>query len=154
MKPFAKNRIVWQLLHTLPYGHVKARLGALGCDGGEAVWLAVRGNLSRLSDMAMWTEVVGGTITPVHEDKAFLAGAADLLPPEPWSEATWGDWTNAVKAKTGAKGRALFHPLRLALTGQDTGPEMKALLPLIGRARTVARLGATESRAPVLKSAS
>ena len=130
-----------KLLHALPYGHVKAKLGSLGCDGGEDLWLAVRGNLTRLSDMALWTEVVNGTITPKIEDKAFLASAAELLPPEPWTDATWSEWTNAVKAKTGAKGRALFHPLRLALTGQDTGPEMKALLPLIGRARVMRRLG-------------
>lgn len=137
-----------KLLHTQPYVHVKAKLGSLGCDGGEALWLAVRGNVVRLGDVATWTEVVGGTITPVYEDKAFLANAADVLPTEPWTDATWAEWTNAIKAMTGAKGRALFHPLRLALTGQDTGPDMKSLLPLIGREKAVARLGATESRAP------
>ena len=63
-----------------------------------------------------------------------------LLPPEPWNEETWGAWTKAVAAETGAKGRGLFHPLRLALTGLEHGPELKKLLPLIGRDRTLARL--------------
>jgi glutamyl-tRNA synthetase len=63
-----------------------------------------------------------------------------LLPPEPWDDTTWSAWSAAVKAATGAKGRALFAPLRLALTGREHGPELKELLPLIGRARAVARL--------------
>jgi len=79
-------------------------------------------------------------MAPVVEDVGFLAKAAELLPAEPWSDATWGEWTGAVKTATGAKGRALFHPLRLALTARDSGPELKALLPLIGREKVLARL--------------
>jgi glutamyl-tRNA synthetase len=78
----------------------------------------------------------------VAEDPDFVREAADLLPAEPWSEETWREWTGAVKARTGRKGRALFHPLRLALTGRDSGPELAVLLPLIGRARAAARLAA------------
>jgi glutamyl-tRNA synthetase len=63
-----------------------------------------------------------------------------LLPPEPWDEGTWPAWTKAVSAQTGAKGKGLFHPLRLALTGRGDGPELKKLLPLIGRAKALARL--------------
>ena len=70
----------------------------------------------------------------------FAAEAAMLLPPEPWDEGTWQAWTAALGAATGAKGRALYHPLRLALTGADHGPELKKLLPLIGRAKALARL--------------
>ena len=66
-------------------------------------------------------------------------GAA-LLPPEPWDQETWGLWTKAVSRETGTKGRGLFHPLRLALTAQEHGPELKKLLPLIGRGRALARL--------------
>jgi glutamyl-tRNA synthetase len=97
-----------------------------------------------LREAETWQRVIHQPLTPVIEDPAFTASAADALPAEPWTDATWTEWTNAVKAKTGAKGRGLFHPLRLALTGRDTGPEMKALLPLIGRERALARLrGAT-----------
>lgn len=127
-------------LHMTPYALAADRLAALGIKGGEAFWLAVRGNLERLTDAAGWWQVVAGDIPPVIEDAAFCGVAAELLPPEPWSDATWQAWTGAVKERTGAKGRALFHPLRLALTGRGEGPELKALLPLIGRARAVKRL--------------
>ena len=82
-----------------------------------------------------------GPIAPVIEDAEFAAAAAArLLPPEPFDETTWGDWTAAVAAATGRKGHALFHPLRLALTAAEHGPELKKLLPLIGRAKALARL--------------
>jgi glutamyl-tRNA synthetase len=76
----------------------------------------------------------------VIEDGALMARAAALLPPEPWDLETWSAWTKAITAQTGAKGRALFHPLRLALTGIEHGPELKKLLPLMGRAKALARL--------------
>lgn len=129
-----------RFLHATPFDEVRARLAAMGIGGGEAFWLAVRGNLTVLGDAAAWWTVVHGDITPVLEDRAFLDQAAALLPGEPWDEATWGAWTGAVKAATGAKGKALFHPLRLALTGEESGPELKALLPLIGRAKALGRL--------------
>ena len=74
------------------------------------------------------------------EDPAFLEEAAIRLPAEPWGLTTWKEWTGAVSAATQRKGRALFHPLRLALTARETGPEMAKLLPLIGRAKAAARL--------------
>ena len=106
----------------------------------EAVWLAVRGNLAQLADVADWTHVIEGDVAPIVEDRAYL----DLRPPPAaegaWDETTWGAWTEALKAETGRKGRDLYHPLRLALTGRESGPELAALLPLIGRARALARL--------------
>lgn len=131
-----------KLLHKLPFEDVAPRLAAMGIGGGAEFWEAVRGNLTLLSDASCWWRVVSGEVKPVVEDAAILAKAADLLPPEPWSQDTWSHWTNAVKAATGAKGKALFHPLRLALTGADQGPELKALLPMIGRTRALARLRA------------
>ena len=84
--------------------------------------------------------IVDGSLAPVLEDPPFLEEAAARLPAEPWSEATWKEWTGAVSAATGRKGRVLFHPLRLALTARETGPEMAKLLPLIGRAKADQRL--------------
>ena len=75
-----------------------------------------------------------------EEDQDYLTRASDLLPAEPWSENVWQDWTSALKQETGRKGRALFMPLRMALTGLDHGPELAALLPLIGREETLRRL--------------
>jgi glutamyl-tRNA synthetase len=124
-------------LHLLPYVAVRDRLPT---NVGETLWLAVRGNLVTLADAAAWAEVVAGPLAPVLEDPAFLGEAAARLPAEPWAETTWKEWTGAVSAATQRKGRALFHPLRLALTARETGPEMAKLLPLIGRAKAAARL--------------
>lgn len=129
-----------RLLQHLPYEKVKDRLDAMGISGGEAFWLAVRGNITHLADSKQWWAVVAQPVTPVVEDEAFCRRSAELLPPQPWDERTWPAWTSAVSAETGRKGRALFHPLRLALTGRDQGPELKALLPLIGPERAAARL--------------
>jgi glutamyl-tRNA synthetase len=129
-------------LHTLPFAAVRDRLAALGVSGpdAEAFWAAARGNLNKLDDAGLWWNVVRGEVAPIVEDPALLARAAAALPPEPWGAATWSDWTQSLKRETGRKGRDLYHPLRLALTGRESGPELAALLPLIGRARASARL--------------
>ena len=129
-----------KLLHKLDYATVADRLEVNGITGGTAFWEAVRGNLNLFSDAKVWWLVVNGSIAPVIEDQSFTNKALDLLPAEPWSIDTWGQWTAALKSATGAKGKSLFHPLRLALTGQDSGPDLKSLLLLIGRERAVARL--------------
>jgi glutamyl-tRNA synthetase len=127
-----------KLLHQLPYDAVAGRV-----PGGKAFWEAVRPNLATVADAAAWWCVVEGPVgPPPAAERDFFAAAAALLPAEPWDEATWGAWTKALAAATGRKGRALFQPLRLALTGREHGPEMRALLPLVGRARTLARRGA------------
>ncbi len=130
-------------LHVLPFSAVRDRLAARGLPvdaTGESFWNAVRGNLERFDEIDGWWAVAQGDITPISEDPDLVAAAARLLPSEPWTAETWAAWSAAVKAETGRKGRALFHPLRLALTGRDTGPELAALLPLIGRARALERL--------------
>jgi len=129
-----------RLLHETPFEAVRDRLGFDDDETGRAFWLAVRGNIARFSDVEAWRRVVFEPLTPVIEDADFCAKAADLLPPEPWDEGTWSQWTGAVREATGAKARALFHPIRKALTAADRGPELKDLLPLIGRARAAARL--------------
>ena len=129
-----------KLLQLLPFGAVADRLRAMEVGGGEAFWEAVRGNLAVLDDAKLWWDVVHGEIQPVILDRELCRQAAELLPPEPWTEDIWATWSAAVKEATGAKGKALFAPLRLALTGREDGPELKRLLPLIGRERAAARL--------------
>ncbi len=126
-------------LHQAPFEAVRHRLPE-GAD--ERFWLAVRGNLDLLSEARDWWEVVHGAIVPPAQEGEgeFLRAALDTLPPEPWDEATWSAWTEALKARTGRKGRALFRPLRLALTGEEHGPDLKTLMPLIGRERAAQRL--------------
>jgi glutamyl-tRNA synthetase len=130
-------------LHEAALSDVEKHLGDLGLDGvGEDFWRAVHGNLERLADVGVWWDVCRGPVDPgiYPEDAEFLKEAAQLLPDEPWDETVWGAWTDAVKQATGRKGRGLFMPLRLALTGLEHGPELKSLLPFIGRTRALARL--------------
>ncbi len=134
-----------KLLHSWPYAVAKDHLSALGITGGAAFWEAVKPNLTRLPDLLIYWEMVTGPITPVIEDASFAEAAVYLLPPEPWGETTWPEWTKAVASVTGAKGKSLFHPLRLALTGREHGPELKKLLPLIGREKSLARLKGTKA---------
>ncbi|HSG54063.1 MAG TPA: glutamate--tRNA ligase [Paracoccaceae bacterium] len=125
------------LLHAMPYAEVADRLPA-GMD--EAAWTTIRPNLETLADVAGWWAVVTGPVaTPIlsDEDRAYVAQAAGVC------ETTGADWqalTAALKEATGRKGKALFLPLRQALTGMDHGPDMASLLPLIGGEEARARL--------------
>ncbi|KXF76980.1 glutamine--tRNA ligase [Paramesorhizobium deserti] len=133
------------LVHALDFEAVRGRLAALGIEGdkAEAFWLAVRGNLGRVSDASLWWKIVNEGVQTApdlsQEDVAFVREAFDLLPAEPWDRQTWKVWTDAVKEKSGRKGKALFMPLRLALTGLPAGPELADLLPVLGREGTLAR---------------
>ena len=128
-----------RVLHGLSFAQVKARLPA---GATEVFWEAVKGNLDLLNEARGWWDVIGGEIVPpVQEgEEEFLATARGLLPEGEWDAGTWAAWTEAVKNATGRKGRALYHPLRLALTGEEQGPELKVLLPLMGRERVLRRL--------------
>ena len=131
-----------KLLHHLDHAQVADRLP----DGiSEAEWLALRGNIAHLGEAADWLPVIRGEIeTPevVPDDKPLLADAALVAASLDWTQDPWHALTGALKASTGRKGRALFHPLRLAITGRDSGPEMGPLIALIGRERSIARLAA------------
>ncbi len=133
------NQLNAKLLHMLPWDDVKHRLP----DQSEAFWLAVRGNIEKFSDTQFWDDVIQQDlkIEPAAEDVAFIATARAALPPEPWDGTTWKTWTDTVKAATDRKGKSLFMPLRMVLTGMDHGPELAALLPLIGRQRVLDRMG-------------
>ena len=132
------NHLNAKLLHMLPWEAVKPRLDF----GSEAFWLAVRGNLEKLADSKTWYEIIANRITPVVAagDREFVSGSAKSLPPEPWDSTSWKTWTDALKLTTDRKGKQLFMPLRLALTGLDHGPELAALLPLLGRQTVMDRL--------------
>lgn len=130
-----------KLLHDMPYSAVRPWLEARGLtDVGEPLWLAVRGNLARRGEVGLWRQVVHGEVAPDIDEADYIAQAVELLPPAPWDENTWSLWTGALKQATGRKGKALFLPLRRALTGESSGPELAALLPLIGREKALSRL--------------
>lgn len=126
-------------LHGMDFAAVRDRLPE-GAD--EAFWLAIRGNLDLIGEARDWWQVARGSIEiPAQPEEAeFLRAALDALPPEPWDEETWGAWVKALGTVTGRKGKALFLPLRRALTAEDHGPELRLFLPIIGRERAEARL--------------
>jgi glutamyl-tRNA synthetase len=126
-------------LHSLDFAAVKDRLPE-GAD--EPFWLAIRGNLDLLAEVRDWYEVARGDITVPEqpEEATLLRTALDCLPPEPWDETTWPAWTATIGPAAGKKGKALFLPLRRALTGEEHGPDLKTFLPLIGRDRARVRL--------------
>ncbi len=130
-----------RLLHHKPYAGVAPELAALGIGGAKAepFWLALRGNLATLAEARRWWEIL---FTPRHfgGEAAFLAAAAATLPPAPFDDQSWAIWTRALTAATGRKGKDLFMPLRLALTGCEHGPELRAVLPLMERDEILSRL--------------
>ncbi len=130
-----------KLLHETPYRDVREKLAELSADGGEDFWLAIRDNLGSLADAALWYNIIFGTIDPViaEDDVDFLALASRLLPEE-ITDNSWSELTSSLKAQTGRKGKSLFMPLRLALTGQKHGPDMGVILPLLGADKAKARL--------------
>jgi len=128
-----------KIVHQLDFAQVAERLPA---GMGEAEWAAVRPNLATVTEAADWWRVIEGPITTERDpaDAEFLASAARLTNVIAWDGDPWHALTAALKAETGRSGKALFLPLRRALTGLDHGPDMKTLLPLIGQDRARDRL--------------
>lgn len=130
-----------RILHDLSYDEVKVRMAELGLEG-ENLWLALRENLEKFRELTDWSKLITGPVVPIiaDEDREFISEATGHLPAEPWDETTWKAWTELLKEHCGRKGKQLFMPLRLALTGLSHGPELKNLLPLIGRTACLDRL--------------
>lgn len=130
-----------RIVHQLGFAQVADRLPE-GMDA--AAWEAIRPNLARVAEAGEWWQVIAGEVaaTAAPEDRDFLAAAVDAARALEWAGDPWHALTGALKARTGRKGKPLFLPLRRALTGRDHGPDMAALLPLIGKPRALARLEA------------
>ncbi|MGZ3215610.1 glutamate--tRNA ligase [Paracoccus sp. T5] len=119
----------------LPFDQVADRIAGLGvpADQAERFWRVASQNITRLEDLAGWWQIFSEGAEPQidPEDAEFVAEAMTLLPEGPFTDATWGEWTAAVKEATGRKGKGLFMPLRKAVTGQAHGPEMSDVMPLL-----------------------
>ncbi len=102
-------------------------------DLADQFWTVTRENITTLNDLGDWWSLFSQGAEPViaDEDREFVATALELLPAGPFTKDTWGAWTAAVKEATGRKGKGLFMPLRKALTGQERGPDMSDVLPLL-----------------------
>jgi glutamyl-tRNA synthetase len=124
-----------RVLHAMPLPAVAAEVRAAGVpdDLAGPFWETVRGNVATLAELPDWWRVFAGEARPIvaPEDADFVRDALALLPEPPYGPATWSDWTGAVKEKTGRKGKGLFMPLRLAVTGRERGPEMAEVMPLL-----------------------
>lgn len=130
-----------RILHQFTYDQVADRLPV---SMSEAAWHAIRPNVERLSQVQDWWQIITGPVESVAapSDIDFLESAAELLTTLDWNDNPWGQLTAQLKAASGRSGKVLFLPLRRALTGRDHGPEMAALLPLIGREQAIGRLKA------------
>jgi glutamyl-tRNA synthetase len=120
--------------HTLPLAAVADRIKALGVPSNQAerFWDVARENITVLSDLSEWSDLAQNGADPLIDagDEDFIADAMKMLPDGPYTDATWGEWTSAVKETTGRKGKNLFMPLRKAVTGRERGPDMASLMPL------------------------
>jgi Glutamyl- and glutaminyl-tRNA synthetases len=135
-----------RLLHNLDYSVVKDRLPV---EASEEDWLLLRPNLERLSDFPLWFEVLRGEVEApelAHDERLFMKDAATVAKGLDWSADSWRLLTAELKTTTGKKGRELFHPLRLALTGRESGPEMAGLVARMGKDRAIQRLKAAAKR--------
>jgi glutamyl-tRNA synthetase len=134
-----------RIVHQLPFDAVADRLPA-GMSEGD--WAAIRPNLRAVFEAADWWEILHGHVAraAAPEDRDFLGLAADAAGEIDWSEPPWPQLVARLKAER--SGKSLFHPLRQALTGRDSGPEMAVLLSLIGREEAIARLCAASTQAP------
>jgi glutamyl-tRNA synthetase len=135
-----------RLLHKLDYAAVADHLPA---GATEEDWLLLRPNLERVSEFAGWFDVLHGEIEPPelgHDERLLLRDAAAVAERIDWSEEPWTALTGELKQSSGKKGRELFHPLRLALTGRDSGPEMAGLIASMGKERAIHRLEAAAKR--------
>jgi glutamyl-tRNA synthetase len=134
-------RINARIIHSMSFAHAAPRLTAMGLNAvDETFWNAVHQNMSQFNEIKNWWHITHEKISPSISEHEFVTRAAAMLPAAPWTQTTWGEWTSALGKATNRSGKALFMPLRLALTGQEHGPEMKTMLPLIGEARAKARL--------------
>ncbi|MEP1230991.1 MAG: glutamate--tRNA ligase family protein, partial [Litorimonas sp.] len=130
-----------KLLNDMPYVDVQAQLESLNVGGGEDLWNLIRSNVTKVNDAAGWSTALYSPMSGQikDEDKEFCAAAASSLP-DVITDTTWSEWTSVLKAEHGRKGKTLFMPLRKALSGRDSGPEMGTFLTLLGAEKAKGRL--------------
>lgn len=123
----------------LPFAVVAEQIKGLGIADAQAeqFWKVASQNIDKLTDLQHWADLCLNGAEPVidAEDADFVRNALAILPALPFSETAWKDWTAAVKDASGRKGKGLFMPLRKALTGQEHGPDMGELMPLLAKVR-------------------
>ena len=136
-----------KFLRSMPFGTAKKRFDNIGLTNITIeFWQCVQKNLKTFDDSCIWHKVCFGDITPIIDDPSFVAEALKQLPPEPWDNDTWANWTTTLATTSKKRGKQLYLPLRKAITGEEQGPELNALLPLIGREKVMLRLQAAKGK--------
>ena len=134
-------RLNAQLLHNKPYEEVEATLHAMGMVKADKIfWETVRANLSNINEVKTWYDICCAELIPITDDLEFTTMAASLLPKGEFTNETWDQWITAVKAATDKSGKAIFMPIRKALTNLDHGPELRYVLKIMGYDRAFKRL--------------
>ena len=143
--PAELDKINSHIIQDMPFDIVKDRLAESGVGGGALFWETVRGNITVVGEAKTWWDICTGEIVPVLESNLVTNAAALLLPEGLIDDSIWKVWITAITAETGIRGKELFLPLRLALTGRDVGPELAPLLAIMGRERILARLNGVKA---------
>lgn len=140
------NNLNASIIHNMPYEEAKPRIEPImksfsNAEVTHEIWDTVKANCIRLRDVELWLEIIFASAENISdpEDSDYISEAAKLLP-DTFTELTWKEWTDALKTQTGRKGKALFMPLRKALTGQSHGPDMSKMLLFIGPEKAKERL--------------
>ena len=130
-----------EILQKYTYSDVKNKFLDLGIHADNNFWIFVKNNINFFSECLEWYNIIKTEKSFYTEDKKFLKDAADLLPKEPYTIDSWDEWILEISKKTGKKGKDLFMPLRMALTGKAKGPELKLLLTLLTKNNIMKKLG-------------
>lgn len=134
-------RMNHKIIQLYSFASIQSRLEELNVKNiTQSFWDTVKPNINNILELKQWWDICNNPITPIIEDQDLLNEAINLLPKGKWDNNTWIMWTNEIKAQTSKAGKNLFMPIRKALTGQEHGPELKNLLPLIGREKVISRL--------------
>ena len=134
------NALNKKIVQKYEFSEIKDRLFKVDKRINEKFWNTVKGNLETVENIQSWTDIVFNSDSIEPNDKEFIKTALKVMPPDPWSDETWDEWTGKVKELTGRKGKELFLPLREAFTGLSHGPEMKKLIQLLGRDKILERV--------------
>ncbi len=134
-----------KVMHNMAYEEALILMNDLGFNVSKEIWDAARGNISNIKDVIVWKRICQKRLIPIITDIEYTTGISEILPVEPWGLDTWQELLPMIKKRFNKKGKELFLPIRLALTGMDDGPELQKLLPLIGKRKCYERLRGNES---------
>ena len=129
-----------KFFQLMDYEDIINKLKTMDLNITKEFWYLIRGNIEILDDVKIWMNVCFGNIQTKNIDSDLLSLALKLLPHDQFNENTWSIWTNLLKIESGKKGKDLYKPLRLCLTGQDNGPEMASLISIMGKDKVIERL--------------